>query len=43
MNIATSAVGNHEFDFGQEYLKNYLSKLRHNVLSANLIDSSYQN
>jgi 5'-nucleotidase/UDP-sugar diphosphatase len=35
-----SAVGNHEFDFGPEFLDYYIDKLEQNILSANIIDTS---
>jgi 2',3'-cyclic-nucleotide 2'-phosphodiesterase (5'-nucleotidase family) len=35
-----SAVGNHEFDFGPEFLDDYIDKLEQNILSANIIDTS---
>jgi 2',3'-cyclic-nucleotide 2'-phosphodiesterase (5'-nucleotidase family) len=35
-----SAVGNHEFDFGLEFLHSYLSKVNHDILSANFIDKA---
>jgi 2',3'-cyclic-nucleotide 2'-phosphodiesterase (5'-nucleotidase family) len=35
-----SAVGNHEFDFGPDFLNFYLDKVQQNILDANLIDTS---
>jgi len=40
MKIDGGAVGNHEFDFGPEFLDNYISNLNNNLLNANLIDTS---
>jgi 2',3'-cyclic-nucleotide 2'-phosphodiesterase (5'-nucleotidase family) len=40
VSISASVPGNHEFDFTQSFLENYLKKLNTNTLSANLIDNS---
>lgn len=38
--MSASSIGNHEFDFDQAFLTNYLKKLNNSILSANLVDSS---
>lgn len=41
MHLGSSAVGNHEFDFGQQFLNDYLEGLHNKILSANLVDSRF--
>lgn len=36
MNLSTSSIGNHEFDFGPDFLDNYLEKKDAPSLAANL-------
>ncbi len=40
--MKAGAVGNHEFDFGPDFMNNYLKKMNNDILAANLIDTAQQ-
>lgn len=42
INLKSSAIGNHEFDFGQDFLRDRLSKANFTYLAANIEDDNHQ-